>query len=160
MKEPPATSRRRGMVLLEVVLAMALFALSAGVLLSGMNASLQALTRAERQTYAADLAHSVIAMLEAGIINPAEYVNSGPTSDYCPSFDWSWQMETQEITLEQAESSLVQVTVTVSHGPSGFTHRTVQWLPDRLAAAIEAESGAEGLDPDAWDFFESDEFWE
>ncbi len=131
------------MVLLEAVLAMALFALSAGMLLSSMSASSQALVRARHQTHAADLAHSVLAMLEAGVIAPVDLIDAGPTSAFSPSDEWTCEVVSSELELDDLEGSLVQLTVTVTHTPSGYVQRLVQWLPRDVTAAVEGESSME-----------------
>ena len=64
-------SRRspRGDVLLEVLIALAVFAVGAALLLATAQEALAALARAERREQAIDLARSAVARLEAGIIN-------------------------------------------------------------------------------------------
>jgi len=122
------------MVLLEVVLAMALFAMSAGILLIGMNAATEALVRTRLQTHGSDLAHSVMAMLEAGILSPADGIDTGSqTAAWVPA-DWSWQVTTEPTQAAMADGSLVRVQVRVVHEPTGYSRRMVQWVPNRFAS--------------------------
>lgn len=61
--------RRRGDVLLEVLVALAVFVVGATLLLATARETLASLDRAQRREAATDLARSVLARLEAGVIN-------------------------------------------------------------------------------------------
>jgi len=60
---------RRGDVLLEVMVALAVFVVGAALLLATATETLAALERAERRERATDLARSALARLEAGLVN-------------------------------------------------------------------------------------------
>ncbi|HMN96410.1 MAG TPA: hypothetical protein PKC43_11125 [Phycisphaerales bacterium] len=64
--------RRRGGVLLETLVAVAIFVAAAGLLLRLSTDALSALDRAERRSAAVDLARSALARLESGAINLAD----------------------------------------------------------------------------------------
>lgn len=59
----------RGGILLEVLLAIAIFAATAGVVLGMISDALAALSRSQERAAAVDIARSALARLEAGLLN-------------------------------------------------------------------------------------------
>ncbi len=60
--------RRRGGILLEVLVAIAIFAATAGVVLGMISDALAALSRSQERAAAVDVARSALARLEAGLL--------------------------------------------------------------------------------------------
>jgi len=80
----------RGTILMEVVLALALFCVSGAIVFSGLSASFGAVDRVRMQAQAADLAVSLLSEIEMGEIEPA---NDGPNAYEEESLaDWTWQV--------------------------------------------------------------------
>jgi len=67
-----AIRARQGGILLEVLLAVAIFAATAALTLQATRDALNAVERQERLAQASDLAASAMARLEAGVINIAD----------------------------------------------------------------------------------------
>jgi type II secretory pathway pseudopilin PulG len=78
-----------GAVLLEVVLALALFVTAATIITSGLNASLNGVERLRANTHAANLAVTVLSELQLGI-KPA--TQSDPQPFEPPFADWTWEI--------------------------------------------------------------------
>ena len=82
-------SRRNGAVLLEVVLALALFVAAAGVILSGLSSAIGAAERLRLDAHGINLAASTLAQLELGT-RPAD--TTEPTPFLPPFDDWTWEI--------------------------------------------------------------------
>ena len=114
--------RRRGSVLLEVVLALALFVAAATIITSGINASIQAVYRLRLETHAVNLAISLLSELQmrARPVTPA-----GPEPCAPPFTNWNFRIE-----LTQPEGTdneaLIPVEVIVSHAEEPVVHRLTQ----------------------------------
>jgi len=80
----------RGTILMEVVLALALFFVSGAIVFAGLSASFGAVDRLRMQAQAADLAVSLFSEIEMGEVEP---VNDGPNAYEEESLaDWTWQV--------------------------------------------------------------------
>lgn len=123
----PGKHSQQGAVLLEVVLALTLFAFAAGILSSSLNSAVQRTLRLHDQTHALDLAASVLAELELGIRTPQ---NSGPEPFESPFESWTWQIESTPSTFGTGDlSPLAQVTVIIRHTTSSTVQRLTGILP-------------------------------
>lgn len=76
---------RRGVILLEILLALALFVMVSLMLLSVINQTLDGLGRSRDRLIAADRAESALAMIESGLARP-ETLN-GPVTPWQPEAD-------------------------------------------------------------------------
>ncbi len=132
---------RRGVVLLEVVLALALFVMAALVVLAGLNSALDTAQRVQREAEAADLAVSLLSEIQMGLL-PPEDVGPEPYEDEAYA-DWTWEVYTEpyeELTAEVELPEFTTVHVIVRHEPSGYTYRLVELMtPDTLAAPPQPE---------------------
>jgi type II secretory pathway pseudopilin PulG len=118
--------RARGAVLLEVLLALALFVFAAAVVSSGLNAAVERTLRLKAQTHALDLAVSVLSEVQMGI-RPAE--TAGPEPFEAPFEPWTWEIEAVLHSFGTDDTAgLQQVTVIVRGG----TPATVQRLTEIL----------------------------
>src|SRR5258708_5437317 len=80
--------REDGAVLLEVILALALFVAAAAILSSGLSSSLDAVERLRFNTHAADFAVTVLSELQLGTKTLS---TMGPQAFNKPDDDWSWE---------------------------------------------------------------------
>ena len=117
---------RQGAVLLEVVLALALFVGVAAVIGAALNSSLDGVQRQKLNLHAANLAASVLAELEMG----ARSVESiGPENFPAPFEHWTWQLVLSQTEDETGErSSLTRAEVIVRHDDPPVVHRLAQML--------------------------------
>ena len=136
-------SARAGSVLLEVVLAIVLFAAAAAVVGMGLKASIDGAQRLRLSTHAGNLAVTVISDLQMGLRSLAD---TGPEAFGPPFEGWVWEVEAlpwgqsqAENTLATSAATLMRVEVTVRYEPEGFVHRLAQVID--VAAA---RSGAAG----------------
>jgi len=123
-------SARAGSVLLEVVLAIVLFAAAAAVIGMGLKASIDGAQRLRLSTHAGNLAVTVISELQMGLRSLAD---TGPEAFGPPFEGWVWEVAALPWDQGQAESApagsaatLMRVEVTVRYEPEGFVHRLAQ----------------------------------
>jgi type II secretion system protein I len=109
-----AGGRRRGIALLEVVLAMAIFFAAALVILAGLGASVRGVQRVQLEAQAQDLAVSLLSEVQMGLL---PLTSDGPT-DYEEDDlrGWSWEIVVEPYQepqpgLELPEFQSVQVII-------------------------------------------------
>lgn len=127
---------QRASVLLEVVLALALFVGAATVITAGINASIQAVERVRLQTHASNLAISLMSELQmhARPIAPA-----GPESFEAPFQDWLYRVAVNQTDESPTEADSVRpVEVIVWNPNENVVHRLTQ-----LFRASETETSSE-----------------
>ena len=159
---------RRGAILLEVLLSLALFVGAAGFTLGTVRNVLTAIDRSGREAFALDLARSKLAELEAGLVTVAELrdarqgidgVGSVETFEERP--DQVWLIDVTTSRTEHGTLSLIELTVTESlpgldmgfdggfdAGDTGAvrcTLRQLMALRDDEADAYEEDRMLEGL---------------
>lgn len=116
----------QGAVLLEVLLALMLFAATAAIITSSMNAAMTGLERLKQNTHAVNLAATVFAELELGL-RPAEV--GGEQIMPKPFEAWTCELATMGAETESGEASgLTQVEVILRHKDSELVYRQMQWL--------------------------------
>ena len=137
------SNARAGSVLLEVVLAIVLFAAAAAVVGMGLKASIDGAQRLRLSTHAGNLAVTVISELQMGLRSLAD---TGPEAFGPPFEGWVWEVEAlpwgqgeAESTLATSGATLMRVEVTVRYEPEGFVHRLAQVID--VAAARSGEAG-------------------
>src|SRR3954466_9772791 len=89
-KESPNPKLRRcqGVVLLEVILALVLFATAAAIIGAGLSTSIQTVERLRLNTHAANLAVSVLSELQIG----TKVMGQNGQQKFEPPFDgWTWE---------------------------------------------------------------------
>ena len=122
-----ANSTAAGAVLLEVVVALVLFATAAAVIGGALSASIASLDRLRAQTHAEDLAITVLSQIQMGLL-PA--FPAGPEPFEPPFTEWTWELELApagERGLGHTEPlQRVEVIVRQLDGP--VVRRLVQWL--------------------------------
>ncbi len=150
IEKPP---KRRGVLLLEVLLSIALFAGASAFALGAARSVFDALDRTKRQQEALDIARSKMAELEAGFITVRDLRSqwTGEIGSYEPDLDFDapgsgfrWTIEVETSPSELGGLNLVELTVTEltdqtsddgGFVPMSFTLR--QLMPPR-EAEVEA----------------------
>ncbi|MEE8156203.1 MAG: hypothetical protein V3T53_14715 [Phycisphaerales bacterium] len=157
------TPKRRGALLLEVLLSIALFAGASAFALGAARSVFDALDRGKRQQQAVDIARSKMAELEAGLITIRDLRSewSGEIGSYESDLDFDaprngldWTIEVQTFPSEFGGLNLVELTVTeltdqTSDG-GGFVPMSItlrQLMPPREAEveAYQEDELIEGL---------------
>lgn len=113
----------RGAILLEVLLALALFVAGALVIMAAMDGSAGAISRARDTARAADLARSAMSRIEAGQARPETM--SGPVMDENGEVleDEAWELEVR--TEPAGPAGLSKVTVRAMLRPTPGSDREV-----------------------------------
>jgi type II secretory pathway component PulJ len=133
------SSWRRGGILLELLLAIALFATAASFTLSAMRNALDSIRRAELRARAFDLAASRLAELDAGLVSVGDLGNDKSSAD---TGDLSVEIEV----VPTPTSSLARARATVRDRSGGRgVEPTIVAVHER---SIELrERGAQGSRP-------------
>ncbi len=142
LTNPPPVIRQNGSrparasVLLEVILALALFVIAAAIVTSGMNASTDNLERQRRNTHAVNLAATVLAEIQLGI-RPISEAGEQP---FLAPFDlWTSELVVSPAETETGEAAgLLRVEVIIRHKESTLVHRLAQVIriPQSVGAAF------------------------
>jgi len=119
------------MVLLEVVLSTALFAMTAMGVLVGVNSCFRSLGKMRLESQAADLAISKVSEVHVGILPPEDDGPNEYEEDESLA-DWTWEIITEEVELdvELDGPQLLQVQVVITNVPSGYTYSTRFLTPE------------------------------
>ncbi len=117
-----------GGVLLEVVIALALFVAAAAIITTGMNASVRSVERQRLNAHGMNLATTVMSELQLGL---RSYDSADPEPMDAPFTNWTWQVvATPEESLDfDFESGLQQVEVIVRHQQPEHVVRLMELLP-------------------------------
>jgi type II secretory pathway pseudopilin PulG len=146
--QPPRRLRRGG-ILLEVVLAISLFAGAAAFALASVRSVFSTLEQARLLQEAIDLARSKMSELELGLITLADLRGNEPQR--IGSFDFrgdgqgagpAWQIDVTTQRTEFTGLSLVELTVAQTEPveqPTRYTLRQLMSLRDAGTAEYEAE---------------------
>ncbi|MFB3894575.1 MAG: hypothetical protein ACE15C_21445 [Phycisphaerae bacterium] len=117
-------------MLLEVVLALALFFMSAAVIGGSVSTSLDAARRIRIDAQAADLAVTKLSELQMGL---REVIDDGPNpyaeEEHLP--DWTWQIATNPIdnTAVLQGPPLKRVEIIIRNTTGNYAYRLVHVLP-------------------------------
>jgi type II secretory pathway pseudopilin PulG len=125
-------------VLLEVVLALALFVGAATIISSGINASVQAVYRLRLETHAANLAISVLSEMQMGA---RPITAAGPEPCEAPFTNWNFKVELSQTQSGTAENEgLIPVEVIISHSTERVVYRLTQLFQASEIAARAASA--------------------
>lgn len=150
---------RRGSILLEVLLSIALFVGAGAYCLASTRSVLDALDRTQREARALDLARSKLAELQAGLtsITQLEAPWSGEVGSYQPDaleqldIDLPWTIDVESAATEFGDLSLVTMTVAENAGegaaPISVTLRALVLLRDVEPQDVEADDLLDDLPP-------------
>jgi type II secretory pathway pseudopilin PulG len=132
MKRVSSTPRSRsaasrGVALMEVLLALALFVAAAAVVTSALNSSLESLERQRLGVHALNLASSTLAEIQLGI---RPLAGEGKQAFTAPFQDWSWELLVTPMESEAGESAagMVRAEVIVRHQTAPIVQRLAQAL--------------------------------
>ena len=119
-----AAKRCDGTVLLEVILALVLFAAAAAVIGAGLSASIDRVERLKLNAHAADLAVSVLSELQMGSKLISE---DGPESFEAPFEGWTWEAQA-EVTDQKVRDTgrTKKIEVIIRHDDPEVVHRLCQ----------------------------------
>lgn len=113
-------------MLLEVVLALALFMGAATVISTGLNASVQAVYRLRQSTHAANLAISVLSELQMHVRPVAA---AGPEPFAAPFELWTWKIEiTQPESGSLEADAMRRVEVIIRHTEDPVVQRLTKFM--------------------------------
>ena len=134
---------RRASILLEVVLALGLFAGAATVIALGINASVQAVYRLRLNTHASNLAISVMSEMQMQVRPVATL---GPEAFLPPFGSWTYQIVVAPLEESPLEADALQsVEVIVRHSEEGIAQRLTHLFrsSDITSASGDTPSAAE-----------------
>jgi len=137
-------SRQRGIALLEVVLALAIFVGVAMAVCGGLSVSVRSARFVREEAQATDLAVTILSEIQMGLVQAAD---AGPTPFEAPYADWTWQtVLALGLPTGQEAADMPQVEVLVRNTPSGYAYHLYQLMPAG-ATATPAVNLAAGLRP-------------
>jgi len=125
-----------GAVLLEVVLALGLFAAAALITLVSLNACVEAARQVRLEAQAADLAVTLLSEVRMGLVALRD---TEPEPCPEPYEGWTWRLRAAPIDEPDAPWRASRAEVEVTHAESGYTLR--------LAALVAEEIGLQGGRP-------------
>ena len=115
-----------GAVLLEVILALVLFAAAATIIGNSLTSAMESVERQRLSIHAVNLAGSVLAEIQLGIRSSTA---GGPEAFEKPFDHWTWQLVPVATETEAGESSdLTRLEVVVRHDDPTWVHRLTQVL--------------------------------
>ena len=117
---------KSGAVLVEVILALVLFAAAAVVIGAGMHSAIEGVTRQKLNLHAVNLAVSVLSEIQMGF---RSVESLGPETFESPFDHWTWQLILTPTETDAAETSdLTRVEIIVRHDDPAVVHRLTQIL--------------------------------
>lgn len=115
-------------MLLEVILAISLFAFLGAILHGSLNSALERVRVIERQNRAMDLAVSVLSEVRMGLIDPVPQGPEAFAEDDPVAAGWQWELQAEELIAGTDLPVQTKLTVIVSHVESGLVVRLVELL--------------------------------
>ncbi len=136
-------ARRQAAVLLEVLLALALFVAAAAVATSALNSSLQSVERQKLSTQALNHAASVLAELQLGI-RPVAALARRPLDP--PYQDWTCEVElTPSESSDGGITGLARVEVIIRHQQEPVVRRLAEVLRLDTGRGTNSTTGVTAL---------------
>jgi hypothetical protein len=122
----PAARSRHGIVLLEVVLALAAFFTVGGLIIASLDAAVGAAEEVRNDARAADLAVTLLSQIHVGLLEPQ---NTGP--EYCdePLEDWTWEIVAETVSADPTAPDMLRLEVVVRNTERGRVHRLAELVP-------------------------------
>jgi len=133
--------RLRGVALLEVVLALAVFFGVAVTILSGLSVCMHAVTQVREEAQAADLGVTVLSQVQMGVLDAAD---AGPTPFEDPFGDWTWQTTVAAVEATVPGLEMTQIEITVKNMLDGYSFRLYGLLPPPEEATVAQPSDTDG----------------
>lgn len=133
-----------GVALLEMVIALAVFVATAGVVFSSLRVGLATAGELRRRNEAANLAVTVMSLIEAGTL---AVESEGPVGFDDPRFEdefyaplaeeWTWQTVVGDVPEMLDDVGVLRVEVIVRHELSAIEYRLVRWMAEPDAGESE-----------------------
>ena len=139
-------AQRRGVALLEVVLALSLFFGIAVTILGGLSVCMRSVTQVREDAYAEDLAITVLSEVQIGVLDA---LDAGPTPFEDPFADWTWQTAVATVETTVPGLEMTQIEITVKNTTDGYSFRLYELLPppeDATAATTSDSMDASSSD--------------
>ena len=132
--------RRAGVVLLEVIFALSLFAAAAAVISSSFSACASSAGRLRLQAVADDLAVTLLSEMQLGLVEP---VDDGPYDFEDPYEDWSWEIVTSSMNdvIDIDGPVMMRVEIVIRHSGGECVRRLTTLVPDTLDEGEQPEDG-------------------
>jgi hypothetical protein len=131
-------------VLLEVILGLALFVGTSGVVLASLSACMRSAREIRLEAQGADLAVTRLSEVQMGLL-PIQDSSAEP---FDPPFDaWTWQASTMTVIDNGEDMGLKKIEIVVTQTEQGFVYRLSALLVDpaaQAAASTDQASGASG----------------
>ena len=130
---PAAQSCRRGFTLLEVMIAIAVLAISLTVIYGSQSQSVSLATESKFNTAAALLLNNKVAELESGLIDLRS--DEGDFAEEYPEFRWKIEVDDADLAgsdfANDLGSSLKRAKITISWENSPFSHSVDYYLLEK-----------------------------
>jgi len=135
----PRRKGRRAAVLLEVILALALFVGTSGIVLASLSACVRSAREIRLEAQAADLAVTRLSEIQMGLL-PIQDSSAEP---FDPPFDaWTWQAATMPVIDNGEDMGLKKIEIVVTQTEQGFVYRLSALLVDQVQAAGTADQAS------------------
>ncbi|MCX5661967.1 MAG: hypothetical protein NTW19_19990 [Planctomycetota bacterium] len=137
------TRPRRAAVLLEVVLALALFLAGAAIILEGLSACLGAARDLRLKAQAQDLLVTVGSQIQMGLIAPSD---AGPNPFDDPALEgWTWQVAVTSAETTIQNAGLKRAEISIVNATERMTVRQMVMLSPEISASSTAGSNNAGV---------------
>jgi len=123
-----ASSRRRGSILMEVVIALSLFFVAGVFIMDGLNSSIRGVSTIKLEADATDLAVTTFSEVQMGL-TPLE--NAGPVGvAFAGAEGWTYELIVEPVEELTDMPQLKRVHVVVRNDANAFTYRTTHLVWD------------------------------
>ena len=128
---------RGGAVLLEVILGLALFTVTAAIVTTGINSSVNAVERLRLSTHAGNLATTVISEIKLGSL-PASVAEPEPFAE--PFTNWTYQVVAATGDDPESADAFQTVEVIIRNTTQPYEFRFGEILPTSPATTTDSSS--------------------
>ncbi len=131
-----AGRRQSGVVLMEIVLALAVFFAIGGIVVGSMNSAARAAGQVAREARAADLTVTIMSQIHMGLIEARDF---GPEYLEEPMDGWTWRIVTEPVSDSFDIPEMVRVEIVVRDTRNDRVHRLTELVLDDVEA-VEQEA--------------------
>ena len=137
MKLQMISHERGGAVLLEVILGLALFTVTAAIVTTGINSSVNAVERLRNSTHAGNLATTVLSEIKLGSL-PASVPEPEPFAE--PFTNWTYQVVAATGDDFESAGSFQTIEVIIRNTTAPYEFRFGEILPASPANATDSST--------------------